>query len=102
MCAVSYPVMETAECTFLNGFMVLVVLFYIYITKYTLSGFKIKWSQTQVRRVGLWRAVSDPLPEPPALLRQNTPLPIWNILMWVLWHIVYNYEYCSEVQSFVN
>ncbi len=28
----------------------------------------------------------DPLPEPPALLQQNTPLPIWNILMQVLWH----------------
>ncbi len=31
-------------------------------------------------------AVSDPLPEPPALLQQNTLLLIWNILMWVLWH----------------
>ncbi len=30
MCAVSYPVTETAECTFLNGFMVLV--FFIFKT----------------------------------------------------------------------
>ncbi len=37
----------------------------------------------QVRRVRLWHAVSVPLPEPPALLQQNTLLPIWNILMWV-------------------
>ncbi len=27
LCAVSYPVMETAECTFLNGFMVLFFIF---------------------------------------------------------------------------
>ncbi len=27
LCAVSYPVTETAECTFLNGFMVLVFYF---------------------------------------------------------------------------
>ncbi len=27
LCAVSYPVTETAECAFLNGFMVLVFLF---------------------------------------------------------------------------
>ncbi len=27
LCAVSYPVTETAECTFLNGFMVLAFLF---------------------------------------------------------------------------
>ncbi len=37
--------------------------------------------------------LSDLLPEP-ALLQQNTLLPIWNILMWV-------YD-TSEVQSFVN
>ncbi len=37
--------------------------------------------------------LSDLLPEP-ALLQQNTLLPIWNILMWV-----YN---TSEVQSFVD
>ncbi len=32
------------------------------------------------------RAVSDPLPELPSLLQQNTLLPIWNILMWLFWH----------------
>ncbi len=34
-------------------------------------GIKKKWSQMQVRRVGLWRAVGDPLPEPPALLQTH-------------------------------
>ncbi len=93
LCAVSYPVTETTECAFLNGFMVLVVLFYIHITKYTLSGFKIKWSQTQVRRVRLWRAVSDPLPEPPALLQTHCyPFETFSC----------EYYDTSEVQSFVN
>ncbi len=39
------------------------------------SGFNFKPVQT------CRRADSDPLPEPPALLQQNTLLPILNILM---------------------
>ncbi len=28
LCAVSYPAMETAECAFLNGFMVIIFFFF--------------------------------------------------------------------------